>query len=73
MSSLNVREEAAPKKDSGRHSHHGSPASSLLTNRRYTVALSIAGAAIGAAAIAAGYPAIGIAIYIAVTLPFAFS
>ncbi|WGS51982.1 hypothetical protein LFL96_27635 [Paraburkholderia sp. D15] len=72
MSSLNIRENAAaPPLSASDRSHRASLVRRQAAGRRKVV-LSVASGTVAAIAIAVGLPSMGIAVYLAATLPFAF-
>ncbi|MFM0392876.1 hypothetical protein [Paraburkholderia phytofirmans] len=72
MSSLNIRQHAALSLDDTRDTLQRASLAGRKTARRRTLALTVASSAVAAIAIAVGLPSMGIAVYLAATLPFAF-
>lgn len=72
MSSLNTHQHAAVSLDDTSDTPQRASLGGRKTARQRTLALSVAGGAVAAIAIALGLPSMGIAVYLAATLPFAF-
>ncbi|MFM0211944.1 hypothetical protein PQQ96_31615 [Paraburkholderia sediminicola] len=72
MSSLNIRQYAVTSPDDRGDTSHRATLTGRQAVRRRTLALTVVSAAVAAIAIAAGLPSMGIAVYLAATLPFAF-
>jgi hypothetical protein len=72
MSSLNTRQHAAVSLDDTSDISQRASLAGRKTARQRTLALTVASSAIAAIAIAVGLPSMGIAVYLAATLPFAF-
>lgn len=73
MSSLNIREHGvvtAPDSPGDRSQRASIPQRQAA--RKRIMVLSVASGTVAAIAIAAGLPSMGIAVYLAATLPFAF-
>ncbi|WNC93034.1 hypothetical protein RI103_19520 [Paraburkholderia sp. FT54] len=72
MSSLNIRQNAVASLDENSDTLHRASLAGRKKARQRTLSLTVASGAIAAIAIAVGLPSMGIAVYLAATLPFAF-
>jgi hypothetical protein len=72
MSSLNIRQHAAVSLDDTSDTPQRASLAGRKTARQRTLVLTVASSAIAAIAIAVGLPSMGIAVYLAATLTFAF-
>jgi hypothetical protein len=72
MSSLNVGQHVTSGSEEARLVPRRPALTALRVRRTRLFALTVAASVVATAAIAAGLPAVGLAIYLAATLPFAF-